>query len=179
MSAFKIVQKIAKVSGTSTSDPISLQSGYLRIIPEADAYVEIGYTPTISTSTSLWLKAGEIAVIKEPVRSQPVVGVSTGTTTTISLPGGTGSCVSVGDYVALTGIQPAGINTTFAQVSSVLNTDPRNGYQSDRIVLNWNTSSITGVITATSSAEIRKAVKVATNSSGVTHITEVQITNSL
>jgi hypothetical protein len=105
--------------------------------------------------------------------------VSTGTTTTISLPGGTGSCVSVGDYVALTGIQPAGINTTFAQVSSILNTDPRNGYQSDRIVLSWNTAAITGVITATSSAEIRKAVKVATNSSGTTHITEVQITNSL
>ena len=42
MSAFKIVQKLAKVSGGSTSDPISLQSGYLRITPEADAYIEIG-----------------------------------------------------------------------------------------------------------------------------------------
>ena len=179
MSAFKIVQKVAKISGTSTSDPISLQSGYLRIAPEADTYVEIGYTPTISTSTSLWLKAGEVAIIKEPVRSQGIVGVSTGTTTTISLPGGTGSCVDIGDYVALTGIQPSGINTTFAQVSNILRMDPRNGFQSDRIVLNWNTSAITGVITATSSAEIRKSVKVATNSSGATHITEVQITNSL
>jgi hypothetical protein len=179
MSAFKIVQKIAKVSGGSTSNPISLQSGYLRIAPEADAYVEIGYTPTISTSTSLWLKAGEIVVIKEPIRSQGVVGVTTGSTTTLSLPSGTGSCVDVGDYVALTGIQPSGINTTFAQVLNVLNTDPRNGYQSDRVVLNWNTSAITGVITATSGAEIRKAVKIATSSGGDTHITEVQITNSL
>lgn len=179
MSAFKIVQKVAKVSGGSTTDPISLQSGYLRITPEADAYVEIGYTPTISTSTSLWLKAGEVVVLKESVRSQNVVGVTTGATTIVTVPGGTSSSVSIGDYVSLTGIQPSGINTTFAQVSNILSTDPRNGYQSDRIVLNWNTSSITGVITATSGAEIRKAVKVATSSSGVTHITEVQITNSL
>lgn len=179
MSAFKIVQKVAKVSGGSTSNPISLQSGYIRIAPEADAYIEIGYTPTISTSTSLWLKAGEVVVVKESVRSQGVVGVTTGSTTTISLPSGTGSSVEVGDYVALTGIQPSGINTTFAQVLSILSTDPRNGYQSDRVVLNWNTSAITGVITATSAAEIRKAVKIATSSGGDTHITEVQITNSL
>lgn len=179
MSAFNIVQKIPKISGISTSDPISLQSGYLRISPEADTYIEIGYTPTISTSTSLWLKAGEIVVIKEPIRSQTILGISTGTTTTLSLPSGTGSCVNVGDYVALTGIQPSGINTTFAQVSSIVRTNSRNGYQSDSIVLNWNTSSIVGIITVSNSAEIRKAIKIATNSSGFTHITEVQITNSL
>ena len=179
MSAFKIVQNIAKVSGGSTSGPIALQSGHIRIAPEADAYVEIGYSPTVSTSTSLWIKAGEVVVLKEPVRSQNVAGVTTGSSTTVTFPGGTGSCVDVGDFVALTGIQPAGINTNFAQVTSVLSTDPRNGYQSDRIVLNWNTSAITGVITATTGAEIRKAVKIATSSSGDTHITEVQITNSL
>lgn len=179
MSAFKIVQKVPKLSGISTSEPISLQSGYLRISPEADTYIEIGYTPTISTSSSLWLKAGETVIVKESVRSQTISGVTTGSSTIISLPSGTTSCVNVGDYVSLSGIEPLGINTSFAEVSSVLGTDPRNEYQSDRVVLNWDTSSITGIVTTTSSAEIRKSIKVAANSGGATHITEVQITNSL
>ena len=78
MSAFKIVQKVAKLSGISTSEPISLQSGYIRIAPEADTYIEIGYTPTISTSSSLWLKAGETVIVKESVRSQSISGIVTG-----------------------------------------------------------------------------------------------------
>jgi len=179
MSAFKIVQKVAKLSGISTSEPISLQSGYIRIAPEADTYIEIGYTPTISTSSSLWLKAGETVIVKESVRSQSISGIVTGSSTIVTLPSGTTSSVSVGDYVSLSGIEPSGINTVFAEVSNILSTDPRNGYQSDRVVLNWDTSSITGIITTTSSAEIRKSIKVAADSGGATHITEVQITNSL
>lgn len=186
MSAFKIVQKVAKLTTTvgaaATSSPIALQSGYLRILPEADAYVEVGYSPSISTSTSLWVPGGTEVVLKESVASQRVIGVTTGATTIVDFPEGTGSPVSQGDFVALTGMQPTGINTTFAQVASVNSSSNYSGYFSTRIVLSWNTSSITGIITATESAEIRRAVKVAVKddaSGGDTHITEVQITSQV
>ena len=57
--------------------------------------------------------------IQESVCSQRVIGVTTGATTIVDFPEGTGSPVSQGDYVALTGMQPVGVNTTWAQVASV------------------------------------------------------------
>lgn len=186
MSAFKIVQKVASVTTATgvaaTSSPISLQSGYLRILPEADAYIEVGTNPGINTSTSLWVPGGQAVVIKEYVASQRVVGVTTGTTTIIDFPEGQSTPVGEGDYIALTGIQPTGINTTYAQVASVNSSSNVGGYYSTRITLNWNTASIAGVVTVTNSAEVRRAVKVAIKddaSGGITHITEIQIASAV
>ena len=97
MSAYKIVQKISDLStGISTSGPIALKSGYLRIVPETDAYIEVDSNPGVSTSNSIWAKAGTELILKETVVSQRVVGVDTGATTTIYLPEGTFSSFSVG-----------------------------------------------------------------------------------
>jgi hypothetical protein len=70
MSVYKIVQKITPLTMTGaavTSNPIALRSGFLRIVPEQDAYVEVAPTPTISTSTnaSIFVKAGPELVLKE------------------------------------------------------------------------------------------------------------------
>jgi hypothetical protein len=185
MSAFKIVQKIPSLvigsaSGISTSAPISLKSGYLRIVPTQNTFIEIGSNPGINTSTSFWVSANTEIIIKETVRSQSTVGILTGSSTTVVLPEGTTSAFNVGDYVELSGISTTGINTNFAQVTSVINPSSYNNPYSARIVLNWNTSSQPPVINGT--GELRKVIKVAAlNDSAnpnIVHITEVQVVSN-
>jgi len=89
MSVYKIVQKITPLSMTGvavTSGPIALKSGFLRIVPEQDAYVEVAPTPTISTSTnaSIFVKAGTELILRDTPINQTIVGVTTGTTTIVT-----------------------------------------------------------------------------------------------
>lgn len=182
MSAYKIVQNIPSLAigssaGISTTGPISLKSGYLRIAPTGNTYIEIGANPGINTSTSFWVPANSEVVLKENVRSQPTVGIITGTTTTVIVPEGTSSAFNVGDYVELTGISPVGINTTFTQVLSVDNNTSYNGYYNTRLTLSWNTS---GQTTPTDvNGELRKVTKIAAYNasagSNTINITEVQV----
>ena len=180
MSVYKIVQKITPLTMTGaavTSNPIALRSGFLRIIPEQDAYVEIAPTPTISTSTSasIFVKAGTELVLKETAITQTIVGVTTGTTTIVTLPEGTFSDFSAGDIVELTGVVPSGINTTAATVASVNATNSAGTGGFNRVItLTWNTSS-QGPVT-TSTGVLRRTTKVAAyGASGKLHITEIQI----
>ena len=180
MSVYKIVQKITPLTMTGvavTSNPIALRSGFLRIVPEQDAYVEVAPTPTISTTTSasIFIKAGTELVLKETAITQTIVGVTTGTTTIVTLPEGTFSDFSAGDIVELTGIVPAGINTTAATVASVNATNSAGTGGFNRVItLTWNTSS-QGPVT-TSTGVLRRTTKVAAyGASGKLHITEIQI----
>jgi hypothetical protein len=186
MSAFKIVQKIpsltiAATAGISTSSPISLKSGYLRIVPSGNCFIEIGTNPGINTSTSIWVSANSELILKESVRSQPTVGIITGTTTTAIIPEGTSSAFDVGDYVELTGISTTGINTNFAQVLNIDNASyNQGGYYNAKIILNWNTSSRPPVING--AGELRKVTKIAayndSASPNTIHITEVQVVSN-
>lgn len=185
MSAFKIVQKIPSLTigsaaGISTSSPIPLKSGYLRITPTQNTFIEIGTFPGISTSNSIWVSANSELILKETVRSQSTVGIITGTTTTVIIPEGTSSAFNVGDYVQLSGISPSGINTTFAEVISNSNDTSYNGYYNTRITLNWNTSA-QGAVTVPN-GELRKVTKVAayndSSNPNVIHITEVQVVSN-
>jgi len=185
MSAFKIVQKIPSLSigssaGISTTGPIPLKSGYLRVVPSGNAYIEIGSNPVIGLTSSFWVAANSEIVLKETVRSQPTVGIITGTSTTVVIPEGTTCAFEVGDYVELAGISTTGINTNFAQVLSVDNTTSYNGYYNTRLTLDWNTSSRSPVIDGR--GELRKVTKVAAYNDSATsntiHITEVQVVSN-
>ena len=185
MSAFKIVQKIPSLtigsaSGISTTGPIALKSGYLRIVSTGNAYIEIGTNPGINTTTSIWVSANSELILKETVRSQPTVGIITGTTTTVIIPEGTSCAFDVGDYVELTGINTTGINTNSAQVVYVDNTTSYDGYHNTRLSLNWNTSSRPPVTNG--NGELRKITRVAAYNDSVTpntiHITEVQVVSN-
>ena len=160
-----------------TSNPIALRSGFLRIVPEQDAYVEVAPTPTISTTTSasIFVKAGTELILKETAITQTIVGVTTGTTTVVTLPEGTFSDFSAGDIVELTGVVPSGINTTAATVASVNATNSAGTGGFNRVItLTWNTSS-QGPVT-TSTGVLRRTTKVAAfGASGKLHITEIQI----
>jgi len=181
MSVYKIVQKITPLTMTGaavTSNPIALRSGFLRIVPEQDAYVEVAPTPTISTTTnaSIFVKAGTELILRDTPTTQTIVGVTTGTTTVVTLPEGTFSDFSAGDIVELTGIVPAGINTTATTVASVDATNDAGIGGFNRVItLTWNTSSQGAPIT-TSTGVLRRVTKVAAyGASGKLHITEIQI----
>jgi hypothetical protein len=182
MTVFKVVQKVGAIDitppgGISTSMPIPMKTGYIRITPTADTYIEVGSNPGINTSTSLWVPGGETVILKEEWGSKSFVGIETGSTTNIIFQAGTTGGFIAGDVVAIQGSTVAGVNTNSCQVISV---DDRVSYDSPygtKLTLDWNTS---GVSTTTNvSGELRKVVKVAAynahSGKNTIHIMEVQV----
>lgn len=167
------------VSGTSSqSIVIPKQSDTLRVVSvSSDCHVAIGTNPT-ATAADYYVPAGGTETLSiGPVKSQKVVGITTGSTTIVQFPAGTGSPFEVGDSVQLTGISPSGINTTFAYVSEVDNSAGYDGYFSTRITLDWDTSGEGEVID--SDGELREVFKVAgktSGASGTLYVQQVQFT---
>lgn len=179
---FKVVQKVAAIDiaspgGISTSAPIAMKTGYIRVTPELDAYIEVGPNPGIDTSTSVWVPGGTSVIVKEEWGSKGFVGIETGPTTTIIFPEGTGGGFNVGESVAISGCSPSGINTTFTTVSTVDNRTSYDSYHNTRLTVSLNTSSIGSVTDGV--GELRKVTRVAAYNDGATankiHITEVQV----
>jgi len=179
---FKIVQKVSAVdipspSGISTSEPIPMKTGYIRIIPTQNSYIEIAPNPGIDTTTSVFVPANSEVILKEEWGSKGFVGIITGATTTIIFPEGTGGGFMVGDTVSISGCSPSGINTNFSTVLSVDNRTSYDSYHNTRLTLDWDTSSIGTVLDQ--EGELRKVVKVACYNAGTgankVHITEIQV----
>ena len=152
--AIKIVQNVnritANVSTATTSNPIALKSGYLRVSTGlTSVYVEIGSEP-VATTNSFQISSYGNEVLKERLARQKIAGITTGTTTIVSFNENAGNPFLVGDYVTIQNAQPAGINTEHKLVTQVLN---------DSLTISHNSSSIVGVITTTN-ANIARSVKV-------------------
>ena len=168
--AIKIVQKVnritANVSTATTSNPIALKSGYLRVSTGlTSVYVEIGSEP-VATTNSFQIGPYGNEVLKERLARQKIAGITTGTTTIVSFNENAGNPFLVGDYVTIQNAQPAGINTEHKLVTQVLN---------DSLTISHNSSSIVGVITTTN-ANIARSVKVsvlATDGDQNVSITEI------
>jgi hypothetical protein len=151
--AIKVVQNVnritANVGSAVTSNPIALKSGYLRVSTGLTSiYVETGETPV--TVDSFHIGPFGNVVLKERIARQRIVGITTGTSTVVLFDNNAGNPFLVGDYASIEGVTTAGINTEHKEVTAVYN---------DSLVLNHNTSSVTGVITATG-ASIARSVKV-------------------
>ena len=177
MASFKVVQKIASVTGNATSGSIALKSGYLRVTPAGgDAFVEVGADPTASDDSSIYVPQKSPTVFKEKVASSNIVGVTTAdASTTFTFPTGMESPFAVGDTIEVTGT--TGFNTTSATVTQNI---PANygssGFdasQSGKVVIGVGSSD---KATAAITGELRRVVKVAVRGTGKTHISEVQIT---
>ena len=152
--AIKIVQNVnritANVSTATTSNPIALKSGYLRVSTGlTSVYVEIDSEPA-ATVNSFQIGPYGNEVLKERIARQKIAGITTGTTTIVSFSENAGNPFLVGDYVTIQNAQPAGINTEHKLVTQVLN---------DSLTISHNSSSIVGVITTTN-ANIARSVKV-------------------
>ena len=152
--AIKIVQNVnritANVSTATTSNPIALKSGYLRVSTGlTSVYVEIDSEPAATVNS---FQSGSYGneVLKERIARQKIAGITTGTSTIVSFSENAGNPFLVGDYVTIQNAQPAGINTEHKLVTQVLN---------DSLTISHNSSSIVGVITTTN-ANIARSVKV-------------------
>jgi len=153
--AIKVVQKVNRIPANASthtlSDPIALKSGYLRVSAGEviSVFVETGGTPE-ATVDSFHLGPYGNEVLKERIARQRIVGITTGASTVVLFDNNAGNPFLVGDYASIEGVTTAGINTEHKEVTDVYN---------DSLVLDYDTSSVTGVITATN-ASIARSVKV-------------------
>ena len=167
---------------TSTSkrgvDTTPHKTDALRVVAVgAGAHVAIGTLPT-ATTQNYYVASGEAEVITlGACRNQKVIGITTGTTTTIDFPEGTGSPFQVGDAVSLTVTGQTDYNFTHKIVSSVNNTAGIDGFYSTRIVVNHDSSSGNpAALTPTNSAELRGSFMVAAlgDGTGKVHYQQIQ-----
>ena len=170
---------IATSTSSAQSSAISQQVENIRVVAETvGCYVAIGTNP-VATNENFYVTpsggAEEIA-IGFPA-AQRVVGIITGTTTTIDFPEGTGSPFAVGHAVTLSAGQS---NFDFAHkiVSSIDQTNGSAGFYNTRIVIDYNSSSVTDTFDPNNWTQLRKSIKVAVKSetgSGKAYIQQVQV----
>jgi hypothetical protein len=169
----------ATSGSAQASSFISHQSEYIRVVAiDKNAHVAVGTAPS-ATTTDLVVITGEpeILTIGRP-SSQRVVAITTGTTTIIDFPEGTGSPFEQDDIVSLSingstsqtqgNLEYAYINAlTNVGVLAVNSTAGFSGFHNTRITLNANTS---GIATAFNFqyAELRDDFKVSAEAIGGT-----------
>ena len=172
------VNTTLSTSGTaSTSIAIAQQSDAIRVAAEgAGVHVKIGGDP-VATALDYYVTTGEPETISiGPVQSQRVVGITTGATTTIDFPEGTGCPFAVGEYVSLTVDGQSDLDFEHQQIASINNTSNVGGYYNTRCVVSYDSASVTTVFNGVS-APLRKSIKVSvvTNSgTGTAFIQQVQ-----
>ena len=169
------------------SAAIPQKTQYLRVGSIVqDAHIAIGTNPT-ATTANYYVVADtpEVISIGKP-RSQPVVGITTGSTTIIEFQQGTGSQFTVGDTVnltvtdqsyyddAVTGAIVTEVNTKSAAGSG----NGTKGF-SRIITLSSNTVAIATAYSSSNFAELRNVFKVAgirgASSNAVVKVQQVQV----
>jgi hypothetical protein len=167
--AIKIVQNVNRifptVSVASTSNPISLKSGYIRVSTGlTSVYVEIGGDPVVTTN-SFHIPPYQTEVLKERIARQRITGIATGTSTVISIDNSVGNPFLINDYVTIENAQPSGINTAHCLITAITDSS---------LTIASNSSSIVGVVTV-SNAILSRSVKVASLSDAPTSLSISEI----
>jgi len=166
--SFRIVQTVNQVNVTAgtatTSNPIALQSGYIRVSCAATAaYVAIGTNP-VATINDFMVVPNTSEVIKQKVSRQVVTGITTGTSTVVSFGLNNGNPFVVGDYVTIQNGFPAGINTTHVPVTATTDSS---------ITITSDSSAITGV--ALTGTTVARSVKVSAFSPSATSVSIAEV----
>jgi len=161
----------------TTSSAFTVQSSVLRVVAVGGAaHVAIGVTPA-ATNTDYYIPAGETVTLGLTKASNRVVGVTTGTTTIVTVPEGTQVPFAVGDYVSLTATGQSYYDFTHQRVLSIDTTAGVDGYYSTRMTVNYNSS---GIVTAFSAADASVVVSNKISAygvgSGTLYFQQVQIT---
>ena len=164
-------------AGTATtSSAFSVQSSILRVVAVGGAaHISVGSTPS-ATAADYYVPSGGTATLAITKASNRVAGVTTGTTTIVTVPEGTQVPFGVGDYVTLSGSLHH--NFTHAQVLSVDTSSGVNGFFQTRMSVNYNSS---GIVTTFNSpdASVTASNKVSAfgSGAGVLYHQQVQITS--
>ena len=160
-------------TANTTSSGIAQQSDTLRVVlVGADAvqgaHVAVGTDASATTASYYVVKNEPASISISRPSSQRVVGITTGSTTLIDFPEGTGSPFGLGSRVNLTVTDQSYYDDSvgFATVTKVWSGSGRNGNFSTRISVDADTS---GIVTAYSSgnyAELRNSFKVSALAKG-------------
>lgn len=173
-----IGSSFAFTTGTATTSvAFPVQSSVLRVVAVGgDAFISVGGTPS-ATVNDYYVPTGSTSTLALTKASNRVVGVTTGTTTIISVPEGTQIPFSVGNYVSLTAIGQSYYDFDHKEVLSVDTTTSFDGYYHTKMTVNHNSS---GIVTAFSSqdASISISNKISARGvgSGTLYYQQVQIT---
>ncbi len=162
-------------SAMSTS--FTVQSDVLRVTAvTSGAFVAIGTNPT-ATIQDYYIASGQSATLALTKASNRVVGITTGTTTIVTVPEGTQVPFGVGDFVSITGSPEPLYNFVHVPVVSINTTSGIDGYYQTRLTLGFDSS---GILTAFSAkdATIKNSLRVAARtegSGGTVYAQQVQI----
>ena len=174
----------------NTTSSIAQKANTLRVVlVGADAvqgaHVAIGTDASATTSDFYVVKNEPASINIFRPSSQKVVGITTGATTLIDFPEGTGSPFAVGSRVDLTVTGQSYYDDVvgFATVSKVWSGSGRNGYFSTRITVDADTSGIVTAYSSDNYAELRNSFKVsalakgnAADVTGALYYQQVQVT---
>lgn len=164
-------------TATTSANAFTVQSSVLRVIAEnAGAYVKIGVGTPSATNTDYYIPSGGTATLALTKASNRVVGVITGTTTTVIVPEGTQVPFGVGDFVTLSASGQSYYDFTHKEVLSVDTSTGLNGYYQTRMIVAHNSS---GIVTAFSPVDatvsISNKVSAYGAGSGTLYYQQVQI----
>lgn len=162
----------------TTSTAFSVQSDVLRIVAVGSAaHVAIGTSPSAGI-TDYYVPANGSSTLALTKASQRVIGITTGTTTVLTVPEGTQVPFGVGDCISLSVTGQDYYNMTHVPVISVNTTSSYNGYFQTKMTVDVNTS---GIVTAFNApyADARMSQKLSaygSGGSGTLYFQQVQIT---
>ena len=165
-------------TGVTTTSAISQQSDAIRVVAEgAGVFVAIGTSP-IPTNENYYVSAIEPETITiGPITAQRVVGITTGTTTILDFPEGTGCPFGIGDAVTLTVNGQSDYNFTHKILTNINTTSSVGGYFNTRVTIDHDSSTGNPAVFTAPYAELRKSIKVAVKTNagtGTAFIQQVQ-----
>lgn len=161
----------------TTSSAFTVQSDTLRVVATSAAFISVGGTPS-ATSADYYVPANTPVTIALTKASNRVVGVTTGSTTIVTVPEGTQVPFGVGDYVSLTAIGQPYYNFTHQRVISIDTSSSVGGYYQTRMTVDYDSSGIvTAFSPADASVSISNKVSAYGLSAGTLYYQQVQITN--
>jgi len=167
-------------TSTTSAQSVNIlqQSDSIRVVAEgAGVHVAIGTNPTATVDNFYVGVTDDQQISLGPVRSQRVVGVTTGTTTIIDFPEGTGSPFEIGDAVSLTVTGQSNFDFAHKIVSSIDTSAGVHGYFATRLTVDHDSSSVTDAFESVE-ATLRRSIRVAckTNAgTGTVFIQQVQV----
>ena len=163
-------------AGTATtSSAFTVQSSVLTVVAVGGAaFVAVGATPS-ATSADYYVPSGETATLALTKASNRVVGVTTGTTTIVTVPEGTQVPFGVGDYVTLSVSGQTYYNFTHQRVISVDTTSNVGGYYQTRMTVDYNSAGIVTAFASEASVAASNKVSVFGAGSGTLYYQQVQV----
>lgn len=162
----------------TTSSAFTVQSNVLRVVAvNGAAHILVGGNPS-ATTADYYVPSGGTVTLGLTKASNRVVGVTTGATTTITVPEGTQVPFGIGDYVSLSVTGQTYYDFTHAQVTSVDTSTGIDGYYQTRMTVAYNSSGIATAFSSSSYATISISNKVSAYGvgSGTLYFQQVQIT---